>query len=294
MQDIPNRESPIFNEIDSTPEETGDYHLKLCFCPFCQFGIKSMGLDKKENKKIISWQLLCRSILYSLSVVNAPRVYFSLKKDIYWWIVDHWYCFGSLQQCLLKTSPSKWKKSLLDALSHSSFFESGTVTLKKTGMWRLNQIIAPWEDDKLSSTSLFHPISLPQQPQFLSSLGVLNDFHKSKETIHKDVIFKMPIESTDTNTQNKINTSLHEKSTEDSKENKEIIRSHCIEAIKKYQMAYDELENEMKGNILDNVTIKQLNDIKEVTKMAVSVLNMLDSRQEEQNSILITKVLDKK
>ncbi|EDR28563.1 hypothetical protein EDI_338160 [Entamoeba dispar SAW760] len=292
MQDIPNRESPIFNEIDSTPEEIGDYHLKLCFCPFCQSGIKSMGLDKKDNKKVISWQLLCRSILYSLSIVNAPRVYFSLKKDIYWWIVDHWYCFGSLQQ--FKTSPSKWKKSLLDALSHSSFFESGTITLKKTGMWKLSHIIAPWEDDKLSSTSLFHSISIPQQSHLLLSLGPLNDVHEPKETTQKDLGFKVLIENTNINTQNKINTSSQEKTTKSGKENKNIIRSHCIEAIKKYQIAYDELENEMKGNTLDDVTIKQLNEIKEVTKMSVSLLNMLDSRQEEQSSILITKVLDKK
>ena len=145
MNIIPNRDSPKFNEIDSTPEELGEYHLKLCFCPFCENGIKILGFDKEEKKNgMISWQLICRCIMYSLTTMYAPRVYFSLKKDIYWWIVDHWYCFGTFKQ--FKTNPSKWKKSLLDALSHSTYFENGTNSLKKTGMWKLTDFSNPWEE----------------------------------------------------------------------------------------------------------------------------------------------------
>ena len=141
---IPNRSSPIFNEIDSTPEEGLPYTLKLCFCPLCEGGYKKIGLDKiVENKGVVSWQLLCRAIVYSLTCMNTPRTFFSLNMDIYWFVVDHWWIFGKLNQ--FRTNPSKWKKSLLDALSHSSYFQSGTSDLKKTGLWKLTHYAAPWD-----------------------------------------------------------------------------------------------------------------------------------------------------
>ncbi|ELP88496.1 hypothetical protein EIN_344260 [Entamoeba invadens IP1] len=134
---------PLFHEFDSTPIETSsDYRLKLCFCPLCSHGFAAFG--PTDCRGIISWQHICRIILFSLTVKENPKKFFSLKGDMLQFIVEHWYLFQKLQQ--FRTSPSKWKKAFLDALSHSTFFESGTGSLKKPGFWKLTNTATPWDD----------------------------------------------------------------------------------------------------------------------------------------------------
>ncbi|ELP88231.1 hypothetical protein EIN_225540 [Entamoeba invadens IP1] len=137
------RKFPVFDPVDSTPvsEENEPYHLKLCFCPLCTKGMTV--LSKERSRNVISWQYICRVIFYCLSVVHKKNGYFSLKYDVHWFIVDHWYLFSQLEQ--FRTNPNKWKKAILDAMIHCSLFESGKSTMNKTGVWKLRKYEAPWE-----------------------------------------------------------------------------------------------------------------------------------------------------
>ena len=122
-------------------DENEVYHLKLCLCPLCKNGIEVFG-----NKRPVSWILICRVILYSLMDIHKGTTYFSLKEDIHRFVADHWYIFGKLDQ--FKTNPNKWKKSFLDGLSHSPYFQSGTMTLKKPNYWKLRRRDCPWMKTK--------------------------------------------------------------------------------------------------------------------------------------------------
>ena len=44
----------------------------------------------------------------------------------------------------VNTGSKKWKKSFLDALSHSQYFQSGFATYRTTGLWRLRVPDNPW------------------------------------------------------------------------------------------------------------------------------------------------------
>ena len=138
--------TPIFNEVDSTPippelKENEEYHLKLCLCPLCKHGMEVFG-----PKRPVSWILICRVIIYSLMEMRKGVVYFSLKDDMHGFVADHWHIFGQLDQ--FKTNPNRWKKAFLDGLSHSPFFQSGTLTLKKPNFWKLRRTECPWIKQK--------------------------------------------------------------------------------------------------------------------------------------------------
>ncbi|EDR29305.1 hypothetical protein EDI_213800 [Entamoeba dispar SAW760] len=141
--------TPVFNEVDSTPippeiPEEEEYHLKLCLCPLCKHGMEVFGV-----KRPVSWILICRVILYSLMELHKGTVYFSLKDDIHGFVAAHWHIFGQLDQ--FKTNPNRWKKAFLDGLSHSPFFQSGTLTLKRPNFWKLRRKDCPWVKQKKSS-----------------------------------------------------------------------------------------------------------------------------------------------
>ncbi|KAL7713001.1 Myotubularin phosphatase domain-containing protein [Entamoeba marina] len=173
---------PVFNQFDSTPDENpADYRLKLCFCPLCTYGKKAFMM--KDNRGIVSWQHICRVILFSLTVRESPKTFFSLKGDMLWFVNDHWYLFSQLNQ--FKTNPNKWKKAFLDALSHSTFFESGTGALKKPGYWKLTNTATPW-DEKLNYYNKPQQIPLPVSVGFEpshSNESTVSD--ASKNHIHK-------------------------------------------------------------------------------------------------------------
>ncbi|KAL7715920.1 Uncharacterized protein QTN25_006615 [Entamoeba marina] len=221
MQFSSNRDTPEFDEIDSV----------------------SMVNEMSKDNKIISWILLCRCILYSLTVLNTPKLYFSLKTDIYWFIVNHWYIFGTLSQ--FRTSPSKWKKSLLDALSHSSCFESGTASLKKTGLWKLTRLESPWDCPDQSSIEFSFsnnqllPTSNPN-PSLLQSGREI----ASNQLQHS---------------------------------NEHVIKNHCIRAMSLYQSAFQSLEKEIKKSPADENLTNQLNELKEIIKLTAIVMKEIES-----------------
>ncbi|ELP87752.1 hypothetical protein EIN_411050 [Entamoeba invadens IP1] len=138
--------TPLFNEIDSTPipqelKENEEYHLRLCLCPLCKHGMEVFGA-----KRPVSWILICRVIIYSLMELHKGTIYFSLKDDIHGFVAEHWHIFGQLDQ--FKTTPTRWKKAFLDGLSHSPYFQSGTLTLKKPNFWKLRRKDCPWTKQK--------------------------------------------------------------------------------------------------------------------------------------------------
>ncbi|EKE38237.1 hypothetical protein ENU1_172690 [Entamoeba nuttalli P19] len=138
---------PVFNNTDSTPisKDSQGKPLQLCLCPLCINGIPNYNDTKTD---LISWIYIIRIILFSLTKLYPQTEYFTLKKDIYGFVADHWYTFSTLKQLLIfllvLTNPSKWKKSFLDALSHSPYFESGYSAYKTTGYWKLRVKDNPW------------------------------------------------------------------------------------------------------------------------------------------------------
>lgn len=142
------RKFPVFDTVDSTPisEENEPYHLKLCFCPLCQKGM--IVLARERSRNVISWQYICKVIFYCLSQIHKKEGYFSLKYDVHWFIVDHWYLFSQLEQ--FRTNPNKWKKAILDAMIHCNAFESGKSTVNKAGVWKLKKYEAPWEFEEMN------------------------------------------------------------------------------------------------------------------------------------------------
>ena len=130
--------SPIDKENSNQDEK---YHLKLCLCPLCKNGMDVFG-----TKRPVSWILILRTIIYSLMELRKGVVYFSLKDDIHVFVRDHWQFFGELDQ--FKTNPQRWKKAFLDGLSHSPYFQSGTLTLKKPNFWKLRRTDCPWIKQK--------------------------------------------------------------------------------------------------------------------------------------------------
>ncbi|EKE42338.1 hypothetical protein ENU1_024390 [Entamoeba nuttalli P19] len=167
---------PSFDPIDSTPivDENEPYHLKLCFCPLCQKGISV--LLKERSRNVISWQYICRVIFYCLSVIHRKNGYFSLKYDVHWFIVDHWYLFSQLGQ--FRTNPNKWKKAILDAMIHCNLFESGKSTVNKTGVWKLHKYEAPWE---CTDSNCFEISSTQNETPFSCEYSQDNITIKSKD-----------------------------------------------------------------------------------------------------------------
>ncbi|KAL7719198.1 Uncharacterized protein QTN25_003572 [Entamoeba marina] len=90
------------------------------------------NLFKPENK--MRWTVLCTLILRSLKVMKQEQDFFCLKKDIYSFVEDHWDIFSKLEQFSCGT----WKKAIVDALNHSTLFESGKDIKKVSGYYRLS------------------------------------------------------------------------------------------------------------------------------------------------------------
>ena len=161
------KDSPTFDPFDSTPlvDDTNEpYHLKLCFCPLCQRGMKGLAVDQPRN--VVSWQFICKVIYYCLYSISRreeaknkkdKQYYFSIKQDVNEFIVNHWYLFGRMSQ--FRTNPSKWKKAMLDALIHSDEFKSGKEEINKPGMWRMLKYTNPWEDVCVYSSSMKDSLS---------------------------------------------------------------------------------------------------------------------------------------
>ena len=112
--------------------------------------------------------------------MNPHQEYFNLKKDIYGYVEDHWYLFSQLNQFI---SPAKkWKKSFLDALSHSNFFQNGQEIYKTTGYWKLTIKDNPWI---FINKDVPNVIYTKEDIQYCSSSPLLYD--QSREVMRQEI-----------------------------------------------------------------------------------------------------------
>eukprot|EP01112_Ceratiomyxa_fruticulosa_P011906 TRINITY_DN3277_c0_g1_i3.p1 TRINITY_DN3277_c0_g1~~TRINITY_DN3277_c0_g1_i3.p1 ORF type:complete len:350 (-),score=59.98 TRINITY_DN3277_c0_g1_i3:106-1155(-) len=90
-----------------------------------------------------SWISMLRVVLFCLSnsEQNANKEYFSLKDDVYDFIIVHWHLL-----CGSKSYKGRsWHKQVQDILSHTKdIFESGVNELGQKGFWRLKVQDDPW------------------------------------------------------------------------------------------------------------------------------------------------------
>eukprot|EP01132_Coremiostelium_polycephalum_P005204 gene5204-6480_t len=80
---------------------------------------------------------------YALHIQNREKEFFSLKKDVYSFVLNHWDLL-----CPKKSRSFKWKKQIQDALSHSKVFKSGIQKLGCNGFWKLKSLTSPWSNSK--------------------------------------------------------------------------------------------------------------------------------------------------
>eukprot|EP01112_Ceratiomyxa_fruticulosa_P014384 TRINITY_DN4111_c2_g1_i3.p1 TRINITY_DN4111_c2_g1~~TRINITY_DN4111_c2_g1_i3.p1 ORF type:complete len:303 (-),score=51.56 TRINITY_DN4111_c2_g1_i3:116-1024(-) len=95
-----------------------------------------------------TWVSMLRVVLFTLSSnkENASKEYFSLKDDVYDFIVAHWPLL-----CGSKTYKGRsWHKQVQDILSHSKeVFESGVNKLGEKGYWKLKINQDPWKSHNI-------------------------------------------------------------------------------------------------------------------------------------------------
>ncbi|KAL7718818.1 Fork-head domain-containing protein [Entamoeba marina] len=103
-----------------------------CRCLLCvEFG------DIVLNQKRLAWTTLCRLSFLSMNTAN-PSDFINVR-DLFIFITNHWDVLGHLEQLKKKM----WKKSILDALNHSDFFQSGISQYHTNGYWKLLDITRP-------------------------------------------------------------------------------------------------------------------------------------------------------
>lgn len=90
--------------------------------------------------KCHTWAWIMRVVFYSLRDRYPEKKFFSLKNDVYEYMMNHWNILG------LDRKPSaNWHKQIQDMLSHSrNIFESGMTHFKQNGFWRLKDLEDPW------------------------------------------------------------------------------------------------------------------------------------------------------
>eukprot|EP00026_Physarum_polycephalum_P010054 Phypoly_transcript_10202.p1 GENE.Phypoly_transcript_10202~~Phypoly_transcript_10202.p1 ORF type:complete len:420 (+),score=142.21 Phypoly_transcript_10202:138-1262(+) len=90
--------------------------------------------------KCHTWAWIMRVVFYSLRERYPEKKFFSLKNDVYEYMMNHWNVLG------LDRKPSaNWHKQIQDMLSHSrNIFESGMTHFKQNGFWRLKDLEDPW------------------------------------------------------------------------------------------------------------------------------------------------------
>ena len=109
-----------------------------CNCLLCKLS------DILIKNKYVPWITISRIFYLSLMELNPQQVYFSVKTDIPSFIKSHWKILSQLNQF---TETSKWRKSMLDAINHSRFFQSGKEEYKICGYWKLKDVSIPVVDN---------------------------------------------------------------------------------------------------------------------------------------------------
>ncbi|ELP87745.1 hypothetical protein EIN_410980 [Entamoeba invadens IP1] len=88
-------------------------------------------------------------ILQALKQLKPDVVFFSLIKDIIPFVTQHMTLLANLK--IFKTG--KWRKSLLDALNHSSHVESGKEACHNRGFYRLKDTVEAQTSNSIESAS---------------------------------------------------------------------------------------------------------------------------------------------
>ncbi|KAL7722184.1 Uncharacterized protein QTN25_000938 [Entamoeba marina] len=112
--------------------------ISSCTCLFCK--MKAVILQNKY----IPWITLARIFFLSLMALYPSKEYFSVKTDIPDFIHLHWKYLSRLSQF---GEGTKWRKSMLDAINHSRYFESGKFQYHVSGYWKLKDLSVPFVEN---------------------------------------------------------------------------------------------------------------------------------------------------
>eukprot|EP01112_Ceratiomyxa_fruticulosa_P019748 TRINITY_DN6532_c0_g2_i2.p1 TRINITY_DN6532_c0_g2~~TRINITY_DN6532_c0_g2_i2.p1 ORF type:complete len:589 (+),score=123.44 TRINITY_DN6532_c0_g2_i2:247-2013(+) len=123
------------NKNHSDPNEKGMF-CQLSRCMLCMRG------PPASLVRTPTWATIMRIALYCLkNELNQEKEYFSLKSDIYNFVMIHWdhLCINK------KNIDNNWHKQIQDVLSHTKdLFESGMDVFQQSGYWRLKSNEDPW------------------------------------------------------------------------------------------------------------------------------------------------------
>ncbi|GAM24297.1 hypothetical protein SAMD00019534_074720 [Acytostelium subglobosum LB1] len=106
-------------------------------CQVCTSGAPSCLMSR------LSWSTILWVVFYSLKKQIKQREFFSLRRDVYGYVLHHWDML-----CPSKNRQHNWKKQIQDALSHSPFFLSGQQKVGCNGYWKLKKYVNPWSVPK--------------------------------------------------------------------------------------------------------------------------------------------------
>ncbi|ELP87454.1 hypothetical protein EIN_097210 [Entamoeba invadens IP1] len=130
----------IATKMNVSSEET--QVTQSCNCLFCRMK------DVLILNRYIPWITLSRIFFLSLMTLYPSKNYFSVKTDIPDFIQSHWAVISKLSQF---SEGGKWRKSMLDAINHSRYFESGKVEYHVSGFWKLKDTSIPFVENWLAS-----------------------------------------------------------------------------------------------------------------------------------------------
>lgn len=133
--------------------------------------------------KCHTWAWIMRVVFYSLRDRYPEKKFFSLKNDVYEYMMNHWNTLG------LDRKPSaNWHKQIQDMLSHSrNIFESGMTHFKQNGFWRLKDLEDPWtarpDTPRPPSTTPPQTPTLPLSPRKRGWKNTQSDEEQEEETV---------------------------------------------------------------------------------------------------------------
>eukprot|EP01113_Clastostelium_recurvatum_P037536 TRINITY_DN54_c0_g1_i2.p1 TRINITY_DN54_c0_g1~~TRINITY_DN54_c0_g1_i2.p1 ORF type:complete len:399 (-),score=130.92 TRINITY_DN54_c0_g1_i2:204-1292(-) len=132
-------------------------------CMLCERGCPSLLV------KSPTWASIMRVVFFCLQNDYPAKQFFSLKNDVYQFMVEHWN-----KLCLNKKRSDNWHKQIQDMLSHSkNVFESGVDIFKQNGYWRLRQLSDPWSLDREGAviSKKTAPADIPPKRTFLDEVA---------------------------------------------------------------------------------------------------------------------------
>ena len=148
-----------------------------CQCLFCS---EFADIVSKQNR--LAWTTLCR--LAFLSLKRKENNEYCHVRDLFNFFNDHWANISHFDQLKKKT----WKKSILDALNHSDYFQSGINQFHTNGYWKLMDTSVPSIKNRRSKKLEENKVSISSS---------VKDSLKKEEKIPKNV-FVVPKEERDT------------------------------------------------------------------------------------------------